>query len=132
MSMTDPIADMLVRIRNAAAVGKPSVKMPSSKIKVAIAAVLKDEGYILGSNVTDLGRGKSQLEIELKYYEGRPVIDRLQRFSRSGLRQYRGKDELPKVLNGLGVSIISTSKGIMTDARARQLGVGGEVLCFVA
>jgi len=132
MSMTDPIADMLVRIRNAAAVGKPTVKMPSSKIKVAIAAVLKDEGYILGSNVTDLGRGKSQLEIELKYYEGRPVIDRLQRFSRSGLRQYRGKDELPKVLNGLGVSIISTSKGIMTDARARQLGVGGEVLCFVA
>jgi len=132
MSMTDPIADMLVRIRNAAAVGKPTVKMPSSKIKVAIAAVLKDEGYILGSHVTDLGGGKSQLEIELKYYEGRPVIDRLQRFSRSGLRQYRGKDELPKVLNGLGVSIISTSKGIMTDARARQLGVGGEVLCFVA
>ena len=132
MSMTDPIADMLVRIRNAAAVGKPTVKMPSSKIKVAIAAVLKDEGYILGSHVTDLGGGKSQLEIELKYYEGRPVIDRLQRLSRSGLRQYRGKDELPKVLNGLGVSIISTSKGIMTDARARQLGVGGEVLCFVA
>jgi len=132
MSMTDPIADMLVRIRNAAAVGKPSVKMPSSKIKVAIAAVLKDEGYILGSRVTDLGGGKSQLEIELKYYEGRPVIDRLQRFSRSGLRQYRGKDELPKVLNGLGISIISTSKGIMTDAQARQLGVGGEVLCFVA
>ncbi|MBA3486430.1 MAG: 30S ribosomal protein S8 [Lysobacter sp.] len=132
MSMTDPIADMLVRIRNAAAVSKPTVKMPSSKIKVAIAAVLKDEGYILGSKVTDLGGGKSQLEIELKYYEGRPVIDRLQRFSRSGLRQYRGKDELPKVLNGLGVSIISTSKGIMTDAQARQLGVGGEVLCFVA
>lgn len=132
MSMTDPIADMLVRIRNAAAVSKPTVKMPSSKIKVAIAAVLKDEGYILGSKVTDLGGGKSQLEIELKYYEGKPVIDRLQRYSRSGLRQYRGKDELPKVLNGLGVSIISTSKGIMTDAQARQLGVGGEVLCFVA
>ena len=132
MSMTDPIADMLVRIRNAAAVGKPTVKMPSSKIKVAIAAVLKDEGYILGSRVTDLGGGKSQLEIELKYYEGRPVIERLQRFSRSGLRQYRGKDELPKVLNGLGISIISTSKGIMTDAQARQQGVGGEVLCFVA
>lgn len=132
MSMTDPIADMLVRIRNAAAVSKPTVKMPSSKIKVAIAAVLKDEGYILGSKVIDLGGGKSQLEIELKYYEGKPVIDRLQRYSRSGLRQYRGKDELPKVLNGLGVSIISTSKGIMTDAQARQLGVGGEVLCFVA
>src|SRR3970282_2492962 len=123
MSMTDPIADMLVRIRNAAAVSKPTVKMPSSKIKVAIAAVLKDEGYILGSRVTDLGGGKSELEIELKYYEGRPVIEQLKRFSRSGLRQYRGKDELPKVLNGLGVSIMSTSKGIMTDARARQLGV---------
>src|SRR3970040_1878406 len=108
MSMTDPIADMLVRIRNAAAVGKPTVKMPSSKIKVAIAAVLKDEGYILGSHVTDLGGGKSQLEIELKYYEGRPVIDRLQRFSRSGLRQYRGKDGLPKVLNGSVVSLIFT------------------------
>lgn len=132
MSMTDPIADMLVRIRNAAAVSKPTVKMPSSKIKVAIAAVLKDEGYILGSRVTDLGRGKSELEIELKYYEGRPVIEQLKRFSRSGLRQYRGKDELPKVLNGLGISIISTSKGIMTDAQARQQGVGGEVLCFVA
>ena len=132
MSMTDPIADMLVRIRNAAAVSKPTVKMPSSKIKVAIAAVLKDEGYILGSRVTDLGGGKSELEIELKYYEGRPVIEQLKRFSRSGLRQYRGKDELPKVLNGLGISIISTSKGIMTDAQARQLGVGGEVLCFVA
>jgi ribosomal protein S8 len=87
---------------------------------------------VTNSGVTDLGGGKSQLEIELRYYEGRPVIDRLQRFSRSGLRQYRGKDELPKVLNGLGISIISTSKGIMTDAQARQLGVGGEVLCFVA
>lgn len=132
MSMTDPIADMLVRIRNAAAVGKPAVKMPSSKIKVAIAAVLKDEGYILGSRVTELGGGKSELEIELKYYEGRPVIEQLKRYSRSGLRQYRGKDELPRVLNGLGISIISTSKGIMTDAQARQQGVGGEVLCFVA
>ncbi len=132
MSMTDPIADMLVRMRNAAAVGKPTVKMPSSKIKVAIAAVLKDEGYILDSNVTELGGGKRQLEVQLKYYEGKPVIDRMQRYSRSGLRQYRGKDELPKVLNGLGISIISTSKGIMTDAQARHLGVGGEVLCFVA
>ncbi|MGH8085228.1 MAG: 30S ribosomal protein S8 [Lysobacter sp.] len=132
MSMTDPIADMFVRIRNAAAVGKPSVKMPSSKIKVAIAKVLQDEGYILGSTVTDIGGGKNELQIELKYYEGKPVIEQLKRFSRSGLRQYRGKDALPKVLGGLGVSIISTSKGIMTDAQARQQGVGGEVLCFVA
>lgn len=132
MSMTDPIADMLVRIKNAAAVRKPTVKMPSSKTKVAIAAVLKNEGYILDSRVTEIGPGKSELEISLKYYEGKPVIERLQRFSRSGLRQYRGKDALPKVLGGLGVSIISTSKGIMTDAQARQQGVGGEVLCVVA
>ena len=132
MSMTDPIADMLVRIKNAAAVRKSTVKMPSSKIKVAIAGVLKDEGYILGSQVTDLGNGKAELEIALKYYEGKPVIERLERYSRSGLRQYRGKSDLPKVLGGLGVAIISTSKGIMTDAQARQQGVGGEVLCFVA
>ena len=132
MSMTDPIADMLVRIKNAAAVGKPTVKMPSSKIKVAIANVLKDEGYIGEARVTDLGGGKAELEIVLKYYQGRPVIEKLQRFSRSGLRQYRGKTELPKVLGGLGVAIISTSKGIMTDAQAREAGVGGEVLCFVA
>ena len=132
MSMTDPIADMLVRIKNAAAVRKQTVKMPSSKIKVAIAKVLKDEGYILDSRVTYVGAGKSELEISLKYYEGKPVIERLERFSRSGLRQYRGKAELPKVLNGLGIAIISTSKGIMTDAQARQQGVGGEVLCFVA
>jgi len=132
MSMTDPIADMLVRIKNAAAVRKQTVKMPSSKIKVAIATVLKDEGYILDSRVTEAGPGKSELEITLKYYEGKPVIEQLRRYSRSGLRQYRGKDELPKVLGGLGVAIISTSKGIMTDAQARQQGVGGEVLCFVA
>ncbi|GAB3336238.1 MULTISPECIES: 30S ribosomal protein S8 [Marilutibacter] len=132
MSMTDPIADMLVRIKNAAAVRKPTVKMPSSKIKVAIAAVLKEEGYIVDSSVTDQGNGKAELEIVLKYYEGKPVIDRLERYSRSGLRQYRGKDAIPKVLNGLGVAIISTSKGIMTDSQARQQGVGGEVLCFVA
>ncbi|TWI00901.1 small subunit ribosomal protein S8 [Luteimonas cucumeris] len=132
MSMTDPIADMLVRIKNAAAVGKPTVKMPSSKTKVAIANVLKDEGYIGESRVTDLGGGKAELEIVLKYYEGKPVIEKLQRVSRSGLRHYRGKDALPKVLGGLGVAIISTSKGIMTDSQARQQGVGGEVLCFVA
>jgi small subunit ribosomal protein S8 len=131
MSMTDPIADMLVRIRNAAAVGKPTVSMPSSKIKTAIAGVLKDEGYIADFRTTQDG-AKAQLEIVLKYFEGRPVIEKLQRFSRSGLRQYRGKDALPKVLGGLGVAIISTSKGIMTDAQARQQGVGGEVLCFVA
>ena len=131
MSMTDPIADMLTRMRTAAAVGKPTVKMPSSKSKVAIAKVLQDEGYITGARVTENG-AKAELEIELKYYEGRPVIERLQRVSRSGLRQYRGKDALPKVLNGLGIAIISTSKGIMTDSQARQQGVGGEVLCFVA
>jgi small subunit ribosomal protein S8 len=131
MSMTDPIADMLVRIKNAAAVRKPTVKMPSSKIKAAIANVLKDEGYIADFRVTQDG-AKAQLEVVLKYYEGKPVIERLQRYSRSGLRQYRGKDELPKVLGGLGVAIISTSKGIMTDAQARQQGVGGDVLCFVA
>ena len=131
MSMTDPIADMLVRIRNAAAVGKPTVKMPSSKIKVAIAKVLEDEGYIGGSRVTENGV-KAELEIVLKYFEGKPVIEKLQRVSRSGLRQYRGKDALPKVLGGLGIAIVSTSNGIMTDAQARQQGVGGEVLCFVA
>ena len=131
MSMTDPIADMLVRIKNAAAVGKPAVKMPSSKTKAAIAKVLKDEGYIGDFRVIENG-AKAELEIALKYFEGKPVIERLQRFSRSGLRQYRGKDAIPKVLGGLGVAIISTSKGIMTDAQARQQGVGGEVLCFVA
>ena len=131
MSMTDPIADMLIRIKNAAAVGKPAVSMPSSKIKVAIAKVLQEEGYIASSRVTKDG-AKSVLEIALKYYEGKPVIERLQRVSKSSLRQYRGKDALPKVLGGLGVAIISTSKGIMTDAQARQQGVGGEVLCFVA
>ena len=131
MSMTDPIADMLVRIRNAAAVGKQTVKMPSSKTKVAIANVLKGEGYIGALRVIENG-AKAELEIVLKYYEGKPVIETLKRVSRSGLRQYRGKDALPKVLGGLGIAIISTSKGIMTDARARQEGVGGEVLCFVA
>ena len=131
MSMTDPIADMLVRIKNAAAVGKPTVKMPSSKIKVAIAKVLQDEGYIADSRVTQNG-AKAELELVLKYFEGKPVIEKLQRVSRSGLRQYRGKDAIPKVLGGLGIAIISTSKGIMTDTQARQQGVGGEVLCFVA
>jgi len=132
MSMTDPIADLLVRIKNAAAVGKPTVKMPSSKIKVSIAEVLKAEGYISDLRVNAVENNKFELEIVLKYFEGRPVIDTLKRVSRSGLRQYRGKAELPKVLGGLGVAIISTSKGIITDAQARQAGVGGEVLCFVA
>lgn len=131
MSMTDPIADMLVRIKNALAVRKTTVKMPSSKIKLSLANVLKNEGYIL--DVRQIGDAKKpELEIVLKYFEGKPVIERLERFSRSGLRQYRGKDALPKVLGGLGVSIISTSKGIMTDRDARQQGVGGEVLCLVA
>ena len=131
MSMTDPIADMLVRIKNAAAVGKPTVRMPSSKIKVAIAGVLQAEGYIASSRINTVDN-KPQLEIELKYFEGKPVIERLTRVSRSGLRKYSGKADLPKVLDGLGVAIISTSKGIMTDSQARQQGVGGEVLCFVA
>ena len=132
MSMTDPIADMLVRIKNALAVGKQTVSMPASKTKQALAGVLKSEGYIVDSRVTEVGKGKRQLEIVLKYYEGKPVIERLERVSRSGLRQYRGKDELPQVLGGLGVAIISTSKGLMTDRQARAAGVGGEVLCLVA
>jgi small subunit ribosomal protein S8 len=131
MSMTDPIADMLVRIKNALAVGKATVKMPGSKIKLAIANVLKAEGYILDVRVAGEEK-KPQLEITLKYYQGKPVIERIERYSRSGLRQYRGKDELPKVLGGLGIAIVTTSKGIMTDRDARQQGVGGEVLCLVA
>ncbi|PIQ37475.1 MAG: 30S ribosomal protein S8 [Lysobacterales bacterium CG17_big_fil_post_rev_8_21_14_2_50_64_11] len=131
MSMTDPIADMLVRIKNGAAVGKPSVSMPASRVKLAIAEVLKAEGYVADVRVAGEGARKT-LEIVLKYYEGRPVIERLQRVSRSSLRQYRGKDDLPKILNGLGTAIISTSKGIMTDRQARTAGVGGEVICLVA
>lgn len=131
MSMTDPIADMLVRIKNALAVGKTQVSMPASKMKAAIATVLKSEGYIGDFRISGEG-AKTTLEIVLKYYEGRPVIERLQRVSRSGLRQYRGKDELPKILAGLGVAIISTSQGLMTDAQARAAGVGGEVICLVA
>ena len=130
MSMTDPIADMLVRVKNALAVGKQTVKMPSSKIKLAIANVLKSEGYI--ADVRVIGDVKPELEIALKYYQGKPVIERIQRVSKSSLRAYRGKDALPKVLGGLGVAIISTSKGILTDHQARAAGVGGEVLLFVA
>jgi len=132
MSMTDPIADMFTRIRNAQATAKPTVSMPGSKVKAAIAKVLKDEGYIRDVQLVRGENNKSVLEIALKYFEGRPAIDRLDRVSRSGLRVYRGKDELPKVMGGLGVAIISTPAGIMTDVQAREKGVGGEVLGTVA
>ena len=131
MSMTDPIADMLTRIRNAQQVGKTTVSMPSSKLKTAIAQVLKDEGYVDGF-VEQTNDGKPQLEISLKYYAGSPVIEKIERVSRPGLRIYRGRDDLPKVMNGLGVAIVSTSRGVMTDRKARATGVGGEVLCIVA
>jgi small subunit ribosomal protein S8 len=131
MSMSDPIADMLTRIRNAQAVDKAVVTMPSSKIKIAIAQVLKDEGYIDGFNVKSES-GKSELEIGLKYYAGRPVIERIERVSRPGLRVYKGRDAIPQVMNGLGVAIVTTPKGVMTDRKARQTGIGGEVLCYVA
>ncbi|MHB1282708.1 MAG: 30S ribosomal protein S8 [Metallibacterium scheffleri] len=131
MSMTDPIADMFTRIRNAQAVGKVAVKMPASKAKAAIADLLKAEGYILDVQVAREG-AKANLEIRLKYFEGRPAIERIERVSRSGLRVYRGKGALPKVLNGLGISIVSTSAGLMTDAQARAKGVGGEVIGVVA
>lgn len=131
MSMSDPIADMLTRIRNAQAVEKASVVMPSSKLKVAIAKVLKDEGYIDEFAVTEQG-GKSTLTIGLKYYAGRPVIERLERVSKPGLRVYKGRNEIQQVMNGLGVAIISTPQGLMTDRRARATGVGGEVICYVA
>ena len=131
MSMSDPIADMLTRIRNAQSVEKPAVSMPSSKLKVAIAQVLKDEGYIDAFTVKTEGV-KSELEISLKYYAGRPVIERIERVSRPGLRIYRGRDAIPTVMNGLGVAIVTTPKGVMTDRKARATGVGGEVLCYVA
>ncbi len=130
MSMSDPIADMLTRIRNAQATNKVSVTMPSSKVKAGIAAVLKDEGYINDFRVDEAG-AKPTLEITLKYLEGRGVIDMLRRVSRPGLRQYRGKDDLPKIQNGLGIAVVSTSQGIMTDAAARAAGQGGEILCIV-
>jgi len=131
MSMTDPIADMLTRIRNAQAVGKTVVGMPSSNLKISIAQVLKDEGYIEGFAVREK-EGRAELEISLKYHAGEPVIERIERVSRPGLRIYRGRDDLPKVMNGLGVAIVSTSKGVMTDRKARATGIGGEVLCIVA
>jgi small subunit ribosomal protein S8 len=129
--MSDPIADMLTRIRNAQMVEKASVAMPSSKLKAAIAQVLKDEGYIDGFQVKTED-GKSQLEIALKYYAGRPVIERIERVSRPGLRIYKGRHDIPQVQNGLGVAIVTTPKGVMTDRKARAAGIGGEVLCYVA
>lgn len=131
MSMSDPIADMLTRVRNAQQVNKTSVSMPSSKLKVAIAAVLKDEGYIEDFQVAG-EKAKPVLEVTLKYYAGRPVIERIDRASRPGLRVYKGSTAIPLVMNGLGVAIVSTSRGVMTDRKARANGVGGEVLCYVA
>jgi len=130
MSMSDPIADMLTRIRNAQATEKVSVSIPASKVKLAIAKVLKDEGYIEDFAQRDL-EGKPVIEIGLKYYAGKPVIERLERVSRPGLRIYRRRDDIPRVLNGMGVAIVSTSRGVMTDRRARESGIGGEVLCIV-
>ena len=131
MSMSDPIADMLTRIRNAQRVEKASVTMPSSKLKVAIAQVLKDEGYIDDFAVRSDG-GKTELDVTLKYYAGRPVIERIERVSRPGLRVYKGRHDIPQVMNGLGVAIVTTPRGVMTDRKARATGVGGEVLCIVA
>ncbi len=131
MSMTDPIADMLTRIRNGQSADKTHVSMPSSKLKIAIADVLKAEGYITGYNI-EANDGKPSLIVELKYYEGKPVILRIKRASRPGLRMYKQKDELPKVDAGLGIAIISTPAGIMTDRAARSAGVGGEVICYVS
>ena len=131
MSMSDPIADLLTRIRNAQMVAKTTVSAPASKVKVAIAQVLKDEGYIDGFQIKSEG-GKSELEIALKYYAGRPVIERIERVSRPGLRVYKGSTASPQVMNGLGVAIVTTPKGVMTDRKARASGVGGEVLCYVA
>ena len=131
MSMTDPVADMLTRIRNAQMAEKLSVSMPTSKLKVAIAKVLKDEGYIDDFAIRENG-AKPELDIALKYYAGHPVIERIERVSKPGLRVYKGKDDLPRVMNGLGVAIVSTPKGVMTDRRARAGNMGGEVLCIVA
>lgn len=131
MSMSDPVADMLTRIRNAQLSEKQAVAIPASKLKSAIARVLKDEGYIEDFAVRD-NNGKPLLEISLKYYAGRPVIEKIERISRPGLRMYKPSRDIPNVMNGLGIAIVSTSKGVMTDRKARGLGVGGEVLCIVA
>lgn len=132
MSMSDPIADMLTRIRNAQSAEKASVAMPLSKLKLAIAQVLKDEGYIEDFKVNGDVGNKPTLEIGLKYYAGKPVIERIERVSRPGLRIYKAAREIPQVMNGLGVAIVSTSRGVMTDRKARSTGIGGEVLCIVA
>lgn len=131
MTMTDPISDMLTRIRNGQKARKTSVSMPASKVKIAVANVLKDEGYITDYETSGEGAGQT-LEVELKYFEGKPVIEKVERVSKPGLRIYRGKDELPKVLGGLGVAIVSTSQGVMSDREAREKGVGGEVICVVS
>jgi small subunit ribosomal protein S8 len=131
MSMSDPVSDMLTRIRNAQMVGHTETVMPASRLKAAIAQVLKDEGYIEDFALRDNG-AKKQLHIGLKYYAGRPVIERLERVSKPGLRVYKGRDAIPRVMNGLGVAILSTSRGVMTDRKARADGVGGEILCIVA
>ena len=131
MSMSDPVADMLIRIRNAQTVGHTEVSMPASRLKASIAKVLKDEGYIEDFAVREAGV-KKELRIGLKYYAGRPVIERLERVSKPGLRVYKGRDDIPRIMNGLGVAILSTSRGVMTDRKARADGVGGEVLCIVA
>ncbi len=131
MSMSDPIADMVIRIRNAQMVGHVEVAKPASKLKTSIAKVLKDEGYIEDFALRDNGV-KKELRIGLKYYAGKPVIERLERISKPGLRVYKGRDDIPKVMNGLGVAILSTSRGVMTDRKARADGVGGELLCIVA
>ncbi len=130
MSMTDPIADMLTRIRNAQTAGKTNVLVPSSKLKLAIAQVLKDEGYVDAFALRE-GEGRPQIDIGLKYYAGQPVIEKIERVSRPGLRIYKGVQDIPKIQNGLGVAIVSTSKGVMTDRKARATGIGGEVLCIV-
>jgi small subunit ribosomal protein S8 len=131
MSMTDPIADLLTRIRNGQTAGKTEIQLASSKLKTAVAKVLKDEGYISDYRL-EADSAKPTLTIGLKYFDGRPVIDRIERVSRPGLRIYRGKDDLPKVLGGMGTVIVSTPKGVMTDKQARAIGQGGEVLCIVA
>ncbi|MCH8336174.1 MAG: 30S ribosomal protein S8 [Proteobacteria bacterium] len=131
MSMSDPISDMLTRIRNGQKARKVRVSMPASTVKVAVANVLKDEGYITGFETSGEGAGKT-LSVELKYFEGTPVIEKVQRVSKPGLRVYRGKDDLPKVLGGLGIAIVSTSAGVMSDRQARKQGIGGEVICVVS
>jgi len=132
MSMTDPIADMLTRVRNGQNVSLQSVSMPSSKMKEGIAAVLKNEGYIEDFSVAEIGQNRKELTITLKYFDGKPVIDQIHKISRPGLRIYKGKEDLPKVMGGLGIAIVSTSRGLMTDRAARKAGQGGEVICVVA